>query len=414
VSNVKLCCAVQTAFVVLAVHGVSPRSSNAEVLDAGVRKALEQNAQSLNPCTIRWERLRASDYVEEELLKLIQYKPTAHATLSPQKVVFMYSKAKFYVHFWNQVATSPKSEPGKWSLKPIEQDYACDGHTTFVGSASFDVSKTKDKSMLALESLDRLALRHAESILPADITMGYLYWAGYRLPRSPEEILEQKPSQALALYWLERGHRLIDQRDAEIGNSRVRQLTIQGDDGTRIIYVDAQRNYATVGWIERNQTGELVAKSECSDLVMIPGCRLYLPTKIVVELHTFGGLTQPTPENKVLVKEVYKADQASHEDIPESRFSLYEKYTQPGNVFIDRSTPGSEKSPKGKLVYTVPANPSNLDDSIARALNKAKAGGSPSWRTTAIILFNVLLLLVIVFITLKLKRSRKDSNKSHI
>jgi len=218
-------------------------------------------------------------------------------------------------------------------------------------------------SHLSIDPVEPLKIRSAWKPDNEIFQPTYFYEAGYELPTTFGSLRD--PPQSLVLYLLGKGATLagIETAADQFSGCLVVGLT-NGDRRFRFC-LDPALGYAVRYREDRNSTGQLVRRSESSDFVE---CRkgLWLPRSCGVD--NFTWLTIPSEITKEsLVRTTFAVSAISPDVVPAERFVL--RYTVPGTTVSDASMPEARKSQDGRIDYVIPADITDLDAAIQKAID---------------------------------------------
>lgn len=148
-------------------------------------------------------------------------------------------------------------------------------------------------------------------------------------------------------------------------------------------FLDPEMEYTVRQREARYPGGRLLLRGVCEDFEQIQGRKLWLPRKCTTKYFADRRLPGMAFDEALRV-EVINVTEISLNAVPDERFAL--RYLKPGTYVTDRSLPEASSAKDGAVSYTVPANPEDLDRTVAEARAIARgANPGPSWRRLFVI-----------------------------
>lgn len=359
--------------------GAAPGSGE-EILAPAVREALDAAPAALVPLSLDWERSRVHEKSVDETLRQIKYKRIQAGELGPYQVQFRCDRGKYFcrirrstVNIKAAYADGRIEMDEHTPMRAAEDEASFDGEVCYLGNG---VELQKETGGIPM--LRKSPLKDAKAYFLSD----YLGWAGYDVPRTPREI--PKGLRSRVLEDLASGQ-LVSQEEGTMSHS------IDIKTGNRAIHYDlaCEFGYAVRERREKTGSGELATVATCSDYVKLAGRNVWLPQTISVVWHTWGTIPQ-TFEKDPIMTERFELRSWDIAPIDHEEFVL--DYNVPGAAISDSVVKGAEKFEGGYVDYRVPADPAQLDDAIASALDKPKRVSSFPFFAIA----NVLAVLIVV------------------
>jgi hypothetical protein len=372
-----------------------PRSWGADMPET-IRAALESNAKALSPIAASWERTRSSDLSPPRFLAVLKY-PSGEL-LARWKCRFMWDNGRFYSSEQARLPRFDQRPDGtsvESTTKPLD-DY--DGETTFDGKSRYNGTKGSSfpAPILSIDPLESLMKRQPEVRF---ISTDFFRELGFHIPDRPSEYAVKAPAKSLPLYLIERGATVSKVEHRDVGGTSCTMILLQNQDGLVQFTLDNEKNYAVRERVERTRSGEPAAKVTCSDFEQVPESGLWMPRQVGIEWHIWPGVLD-RPLKDVVIRETYAISSLTSEPIPPEQFVL--RYDKPGTAVSDGNLPGAEEQASGRISYRVPADPKNLDE-VIRVVSSQNY--RVKWRLPAIFIINGVLLLAIVMMAIRRRRS---------
>jgi len=384
-------------YSILCLSLIIPAASFAADLPADVRKSLEQNAARMSPITGHWTYQLIEKGLRSHLPKDVLANSDDGALLE-QHLDYKFKGGRYY--FRREFSQHLRDSNGKMMNAPerFVEEKSYDGQRVYMYSA---IHKGKEP--------------HLVGIFPKNTTNvlfdNYFERAGYRLPDvdSTGKLTGFVP-ELLGL--LKDGETLVS----------VDPYPIDGKDCLRVV-VDSGSAFSQKGrerhefFLDRgascalrrhevkNTDGVVLMRVELLDIQRV-GAEdgPWLPMACRTSYFQYKGFPK-VPSKTPVMEDVHRVESFSLADIPDEDFAL--TYLKPGMVVGDATLPGAEKTKRGLISYTVPADPATLDRVIQRAMSQQvplTRGGMSS--RNLLIALNVLVLVVIASIYLWRRRSR--------
>ncbi len=354
-----------------------------------LRKALEANAAALSPLTVTWERIRKSSLPDAQVLTIIGLPDTAREFMGPERVRFMWQGNKFYRYIWRHMPQV--TEDGTVQTdKPLlvqEQETSFDLEAHYNGNPNRRLgAKIGDAIIIIDPTAKLLKEKGTEKICIAD----YLYAAGFRMPATAEQLTSGAP-KTLLLEFLQQGGKFIQATVEEIDGDSCTAVELTKDGQRHRFVLDPERGYTLRRRMVWYESGQLEARIDCLDLIKLENPDHWLPRRIEIErYHPKAFPDRPLIEETITVTEMH------NDPIPPEQFVL--TYTEPGTRVADGTLPGADSQPSGRVSYTVPANPEDLDEVIRTAIEGPKGRRTP-WFVLGANL--VILAVVVTFLLLR-------------
>jgi hypothetical protein len=348
-------------------------------LPGQVRQALEQNGRALSPLTVTWRQERASDFPEAKVLSVMGLPATARDFLAPEKVRFQWQDGKFYSYTWAPTVQVGQDGKALTDKPPLVQELerSFDGRAWYNGNPNQIEGKVSGKPMIMIDTAEKLIKDDRAGRL---YQANYLSYAGFDMPVSVQD-LQSRPPQVVLLMDLDRGGRLgrVRTEDREGAAQLVAELV---KDGRRQEFTfDPAMNYALRRRIIFDAAGAAQESTECRDFVCLSGPDHWLPR--VIETAYYFPATGP---KQPLFRQTIRVLEIDNKPIPPEQFVLV--YRKPGSYVADATLPGATGREGGRIGYTVPTDPADLD----RVIREATEGPQPYPWTRVILCVNGVLL----------------------
>jgi hypothetical protein len=372
----------------------APRLYAGPPLDEWVREALERNAKALSPLTVTWERTRTSRLEESQILDALGLPRTAREFMAPDKARFMWDRGKFYTYYWRHVV---QVDPDLRVLanKPTrvqEQEVSFDLKAFYSGNPNTRSGQRVGDPVILIDRVETMKKkRGSEHLCKPD----YLYVAGFSMPQTAEELTTKSP-QALPLAYLEQGGTLTMAQAEDLGETSFLVLELRKGDSRYRFFLDPAKSYAVRRWLLWDAGGVLQAQTDCLEFARLSEPDHWLPRRVeILCYHAAAGKQEPLYQESVRVSELH------NNPIPPEQFVLV--YRQPGSHVADGTLPGADERETGRIAYTVPANPEDLEGVI----RQARRGPARLSTTTWILAVNATLLAAVgAFVIWRLVRRR--------
>jgi hypothetical protein len=158
------------------------------------------------------------------------------------------------------------------------------------------------------------------------------------------------------------------------------------------IWLLPEKDYSIKQMDVKSLDGELMYRVENSNYKNVSSRKIILPHSVIVSCYTYGTLNE-TILPEALFKEEYTLIEVSTKKINTKQFSL-DELSMPGTLVGDRTLKDTQEG----LVYTIPANPADLDRVIEAALSGKDFTPTPLPSRTAMIIRWILILLGLAMI----------------
>jgi hypothetical protein len=327
-----------------------------------VRQALERNARSFAPITLKLEKQRTVPQPPTSLTKvLLETDPTF---LKPYSYEYVSQDGRCYAHAkewsvtWSEV---PGPDRGKKKLIPRWSELAWDGKSAYRGA---EYLEPKILSILPIEKVDSdPEFKNAMWYVLDD----YFVMTGIALPFFMKELPEGPQSEVL---------RLLN-GDGRVTETRVERLAggtdhfvvelLSGDKKKHRFWLDPSMGHAVRRHEVWAASGALAVVMDNSDFVKLTGPELWLPRHCHAVWHSWPWIAdKPSPEVGAVTD--IQATQLERANVPPEKFVL--RYDKPGTLISDARLPGAEKGRDGRIDYLVPSDPGNLEEAIRAAQEK--------------------------------------------
>jgi len=409
-----------------AVLSISPAASLAEAAKAStelpteLRAALDANARAIGPLTVEWERTRRSPLAPSQWTETVKSWIPQVQILAPQQVTLACEGNKFYFYKAQlEVPLDPVS--GKMLLnKPLKKwtfERSFDGKLMFLGTGK---KPPNGDATLGINDIDTLRKARPDYRY---LEPEYFYEAGFKLPEVVREF--GPPPQSLILYLLDNRGSLVrvdrervdtaDCLSVEVAwENSIRLTSVKGvefvrDNRKYTFHLDPALGYAVRQHEEKSESGDLLERSVCSEFQRVGNGGLWLPRRCEVTEYWGRAFWEPKKvfRNPILVS-TYRVTRMDDKPVPSELFTLV--YTAPGTSICDGRLPGSWQGGRGEVCYTIPADPSMLDEVIERAI-KGKAYVPRSRFSTYGVWFISLNAAIVVFLVLYYVRRRYAASR---
>ena len=240
----------------------------------------------------------------------------------------------------------------------------------------------------------------------ADLGAEYFSQAGFALPSIPCERVRQRSSALLDL--LGKGGKVIAVRPDVLKAVPCTVAEVGYGGGRDTFYLDPSRGYALLRHEKRTVSGKLALSCDNSNFAKLHNIDVWLPRRCEEEHYTWPTIPDQICDEP-LIGVTYVVSEVSGDHVSEDRFAL--RYVEPGTVVSDGTLPGAESHPRGRITYTVPANPKDLD----RVIEAAVAGKPfvPSMRWSAVRLaFVGANVVAVVFVAFWIWQRRKRTTRT--
>jgi hypothetical protein len=362
---------VMVFFSFSALHAQDGVEINSKI-PVHIQETMIQNAESLNPISLKWKSERSTELPYETFFLKIQC-PYDWGFLEPKKHLFIWQNPKGYYLCLSKGAL-PYSSNGDMPFayqvkeKGIElgktsSEEAFDGEKFYVGSSS---KKTEwQDPLLSIYSLAQMKKGKMKNY--GALLQEYTIKIGYKFPRLGKELGE--PMQSYILFLADKGEVLksysqtLDGDAAFVIELKANYL-LDGPkaDSLFTFWLLPKHNYALKQCEVKSLDGQLVHRFVNDDFFQVPGKTVYLPRKTVTTSYAY--LTRPSKiSSSPICTEITNLEEVSTKEIDDDQFNLLLKYTESGTKIGDRSLEDS----KFGVQYTIPANPADLDRAIDAA-----------------------------------------------
>jgi hypothetical protein len=374
-----------------------------------VQSRLIANASELWPLEIVWERTRESQRPAAELLKLLKYAPMNVGELSPYKVRFLCDAGKYYQHIQRSSATismvDGKEDVDLKNLHIVEDETSFDGKIGYMGNVVDYQLAAGGTPMMLKAPIAKLA--HDAPPNQQQFNPDYLFWAGFMLPHTSQDLLNT-PLQSLLLFEAQqRGADVIAAGTEQIGRESAYVVKLTTADRTVRFVLDPEKNYAVRRRTETMRDGRPLVDSECSEWTKVQPRDVWLPRQIRVTWNTWATIPGTSTKEPLLI-EVFRLSDLKTGPIAANQFVL--DYKVPGAMVKDAVVAGAERfvENNGYVDYRIPANPDDLERDIATILGSS----APSRRRIDLILTSNVVIVGVVVAVLMFRRRLQARGRS--
>lgn len=396
-------------------------------LPEAVKKALERNAQAMNPMTLTWTR-QASSPSPETIFQYMGW-PNDREFYLPVRARHTWQDGKFYTYLNQRHYREPKIVNGQ-DMNEFEREVAFDGKTVYDGEG---VEGTKRRGLLGTLSIESLPNILAEKIRKEDPDTALqlepsLYYReiGFWLPMTAGELAAEDRQDSLVLWLLRKGAELVTVRDEMQAGKPLVRLELKGSEQLAKnipppwnhlarreclyrFYLDPALGYAVLRREELTADGKLGVRSEGSDFIPIDKTGAWLPKHITVHYHTYFANKKGVQE-KPLFTDNYTLDKYDTQRVPDKTFVI--SYDHAPGMFVQRDVLPDGTVLEEQISYQVPPTPAMLESVIQAALARQRYTPFRS-RWVLIVILNSLLALVVVAIwRYRRKRSKSEGTQS--
>jgi hypothetical protein len=336
---------VVTALVATGVWGLPSIAGAQAEIPPEVRKALERNAQAFAPIALTLEKQRALPEQSSDLGKRIA--DIWYDFLWPHTAQYLSQDGLCSVRF--------HSYRGK---EKFWQEFCWDGKYAYRGAESLR------PQALTIMPKEKLATDREFTIVTWYDDDDYLGMIGIAVPRFMKELPEGIRSEVLHL--LTGTGRLQETRkERAAGGAEYFVVELRSDGKKHRFWLDPSLGHAVRRHEVWADSGELAVIMDNSDFVKLTDPELWLPRHCHAEWHTWPIAADKEFSRETAVVVDVQATRLERARVPPERFTL--KYDKPGSHVADAGLAGSDKDPLGRIEYTVPADPANLDEVIRAA-----------------------------------------------
>jgi hypothetical protein len=344
-----------------------------------IKEFLERHSSELEPISLFWVTER---FTEMELKTFFEKTKMEHncGFFEPESNVFMWQNGQGYC--FRAARTSAKTNNGvlpfayeKDITLDMYSDYkAFDGQLFYAGAALDD---THGVISIYPVTSDVFFLSHP-----------YTFCAGYKYLNSNNEIGISPISYIL--YLNQNGNLKNVERKTLEGQEAI-EIELISEGYNAIDQYPVKRimtflllpnyNYAVKQIDIKSMNNELAHRVTNDDFRKLHGKKIYLPYRSTIQHYTYSTLNDiifslPLFTEKIILSEL------STKKIAKNQFDLRKKFSDPGTLIGDRVIRDTEEG----LVYTMPANPADLDRVIEAVLTGGDFVPTPLPSTAAIII----------------------------
>jgi len=367
--------------LVVCVSFLVTADTRADTLPDDLRQLLESNAAALDPITLEWEkRFTFADPLPERYSK--KALPNGIAVLDcGQMYQYQGGCVRALTRFCQVTPGDASSEP------PLDHvsDLSFDGRAIFVGSGEAKFRRG-GVGTLMIGPLGKFPKSH--SFDWAD----FPYFAGFYFPVRFGEL--GQPQESLILYLLKHGGKVQEIRHRQGAEASVIEIEIIAphpiysdppESWTMQFVVDEHFGLAVREMVEITPARKVARKVQNSAFRKLEATNVWLPGAIQVQDFFVPDKSSPAPGRLYdsAVSTIHMSlTKKSERKLNASDFAI--TYAEPGTMISD-SRPAAQSLPRGKLVYTVPANQADLDEVVRLAKERAESR-EPSSRVRWVLL----------------------------